>query len=401
MPLFHYETIDCNGKKASSIIEAPSLEKAKEILRQQKIFVTHLSTNKKKSLFTFFSKEMNGEKLTLFTTKLAELIKAGLPLFQSLTSLAQQAEGEKEQPIIQSLIEQIKEGSSFSKAMNLYPKSFPPLYRAMIASGERVGKLDSSLEKLSTLLTKGEKLKKKIVTSLLYPIILALFSCVVILIMLLFVIPSLESILDQENVNRFTSIVMGISHLLREKWLLLLALATTLFAACNYFLRHPLWRKKIEVLILHIPLIKTIIIRLSVARFIRTLSSLLEGGVSMIEALKIAKEVVVYPLLAEEISRAEKRIIEGSLLSQELSKISWMPPLVGQMAAIGEESGSLFHILGSVATIYEEEVEKSLTRVAELSQPIILLAMGAVVGLIMLAVLIPLTDATHLLKISF
>lgn len=396
VPLFHYQIIDPKGKKKVSVIEAPTIEKAKEYLRQQKIFVTKLSTQKQKSFFSSLSREISPQRLRLFTTKLAELLKAGLPLYQSLHSLAEQATNQKEHPIIQSLIEQIKEGNSLSEAMKLYPKNFPPLYRAMVGAGERVGKLGSSLEKLAVLLTKKERLKKKITTSLLYPFVLALFSSVVICIMLLFVIPSLENLFDKENVNGFTSCVMTISQLFRNQWHILCTICALMTGGVIYFLKQPLGRKKIEEFVLWLPFIKGMIVKVAVARFTRTLASLLEGGVPMIDALKIAKEVIGYSILEAEIVKTEQKIIEGNLLSQELKNIWWMPSLVSQMVAIGEEGGTLFHMLDHLAQMYEEEVERTLTRVAELSQPFILLIMGGIVGLIMLAVLIPLTDATHL-----
>lgn len=388
---FYYRFIDHTGRKKHSFLEAPSLAQAKELLYQKGIYVISLKEKK-----TFKKKErgLNKTNLLVFTTQLSHLLGAGVPLYESLLSLQEQYQNEKCHHILTSLCEQIKEGSSLSTAMQQFPSSFNRLYISMVHAGESVGLLGESLDKLSILLQKQTHLQKQIVTALLYPLILTLFSFALIVILLTFVVPSLESLFEDQKVNRFTQMVFGISHLLTRGWKIFLPLLFGGVLALCYLFRLPKWKRRSQDFLLRLPLIRTVVIKAAVARFSRTMGTLLEGGVTIISALQIARFVMRQPLLEETIEKAEKSIIEGSLLSIELAKSSQFPPLLSRMVAIGEEGGNLGPMLGKVADLYEEEVEKILTRLTALAQPVILVVLGGIVGFIMMAILLPLTDVS-------
>lgn len=399
MPLYQYRYIDPKGKKKSGLLDAEGIGEAKEKLRSQKILVLTIEEQKRERKF-FFSKKKNqltGEHLTTFTTQLSQLLIAGMPLYESLLSLEEQYRHESFHPIILSLCDRIKKGASLSEAMEQFPVSFNRLYCAMIAAGESVGVLDKTLEKLANLLAKQRKLKKQLLTALLYPAILFVFSAVVCVLLLTFVIPSLTTLFEDRPVNRFTQIVMWTSHFLIHGWSIYIPLILLLFASGLYFFNSKKGKKVVQHLMLRIPVLKIVLIQTAVARFSRTMATLLQGGVSIIYALQISRKVMRSPLLEKEIALAEERIIEGSLLSHELKKSSYIPPLVPRMLAIGEEGGNAPLMFQKIADLYEEEIEKTLGRVTALAQPVILLIMGGVVGLIMLAVLLPLTDVNAFL----
>lgn len=400
MPVFHYQYLNLGGKKQIGTVEADSELDAKEKLRRQGTIVLSLSSGNKKSSSWHQKRKssLRGKDLTTFTTQLGHLLTAGVPLYESLISLEEQYRQEAFHPVLLSLCERIKSGSSLSAAMEQFPESFNRLYCSMVKAGESVGVLDKTLEKLASLLTKQAAFRKQLVTALLYPLVLGAFSCGVIVMLLTFVIPSLEMIFEDRQVNGFTSFVISGSHFLTGWWMIYLPLLGGVITLLMLFLRSPrgnrLWNRQL----LKTPVLKTILTQAAIARFCRTMGTLLQGGVSLLQALQIARHVMRNPLLEEIIESAEKKIIEGSFLSVELKKNTLIPALVPRMLAIGEEGGNTPVMLQKIAEMYEEETEKTLARLTALAQPVILLIMGGIVGFVMLAVLLPLTDINAFLQ---
>lgn len=394
MTLFHYQYLDEKGRKKSAFLDAETLQEAKEALRSQNRLILSIQVQTK-TLWSFFKRKkcrFQTQQLITFTTQLAGLLSAGLPLYESLLSLEEQYRGESTHPIFLSLCESIKKGSPLSDALGRFPDSFPPLFCALVRAGESVGRLGASLDHLAKLLTKQTKLKKQLFTALLYPLVLFFFSGLVCLLMLTFVIPSLEALFEGRSVNRFTHLIFAFSHFIRTYPLLYIPLAVGGVFTLFYTLSNAKGRALLEKIGLRLPIIKKLIVEGALARFCRTLGTLLEGGVNLIQALSISRGVLRSPTLEATLLIAQERIVEGSSLSKELRKSSLVPLLVPRMLAIGEEGGSLALMLQKIADLYEEEMEKILTRVTALAQPVILVIMGGVIGLIMLAVLLPLTD---------
>ncbi len=400
MPLFLYRYIDPKGKKKSGLIEAGGFADAKDKLRSQKILVLSLEESrraKSKGLLGKHKEVIAGEHLITFTSQLASLLLAGMPLYESLVCLEEQYRTETFHPTVLTLCEHIKKGSSLSAAMAGFPESFNKLYCALVAAGESVGALETTLRKLATLLAKQRKLKKQLTTAMIYPILLVCFSMLVCTLLLTFVIPSLETLFEDRPVNRFTSLVMGFSRLLTHQWPIYLPLVVLSITGGIYLFISPKGKLWIQLASLRLPLIKTLVIQTAMARFSRTMGTLLQGGVTIITALQISRKTMRNPYLEGVIENAEGKIIEGSLLSVELKKSPLIPTLVPRMLAIGEEGGSAALMFNNIADLYEDEIEKTLTRVTALAQPVILVIMGGIVGLIMLAVLLPLTDVNAFL----
>lgn len=390
MPLYNYEAIDAAGKKRSGLIDAQNEKEAKEKLRSQGAMV------KKLTLRTSISRRQNlkGDILLAFTLQLSQLLNAGVPLYESLLALEEQYRGENCHRVILSLCEQIKAGQSLSQAMGSFPDSFDKLYRAMVTAGESVGALDIVLDKLSQLLQKQTKLKKQIITAMIYPAILASFSFLIILMLLGFVVPSIEGIFADRQLNGFTEFVLGVSRGFRNYWWLFFPLFIGLVAYLVYFIRSPKGKLWMERHMLKVPLLRTLIIQTCVARFCRTMGTLLQGGLPIIDSLRISREVMRNVVLEEEVKKAETKIIEGSSLSAELMHSRYIPKLVPRMLAVGEESGSATVMLNKVAEMYENEIEKSLDRLMAMAQPVILIVMGTIIGVVLLAILLPLTDVS-------
>lgn len=392
MPLYHYQALDGLGKKRTGNIDAHNEKDAKNILREQGVFVTQIGVK------TNVSKRENirGEQLFTFTMQLSQLISAGVPLYESLMTLEEQYRGDSFHRVLLALCEKIKAGTPLSEAMASFPDSFDKLYRAMIFAGESVGALDIVLNRLTVLLEKQTKLKSQITTAMIYPAILASFSLLIIGVLLGFVVPSIEGIFEGRKLNGFTTFVLGVSNFARSYWWAYIPIIAAIIAYLFIKLRSEAGREWLQRNLLKVPVLRNLLIETAVARFCRTMGTLQEGGLPIIESMRNAREVMRNVVLEEEIKQAEEKIIEGSSLSTELLKSKLIPTIVPRMLSVGEESGTLVVMLNKLADMYEDELEKTLNRVMALSQPVILIFMGTVIGTILMAILLPLTDVSSL-----
>lgn len=390
MALYQYQYVDIQGKRRSGTIDAQGDREAKDKLREQGVLVTRLEAKSK------ISKKQNlkGDSLLAFTVQLSQLINSGIPLYESLMALEEQSRKDSYHRIILSLCEQIRAGTSLSAAMGAYPESFDKLYCGMVAAGEAVGTLGPVLEKLTHFLARNMKLKKQIITAMIYPGILGGFSLLIIALLLGFVVPSLEGIFAERKLNAFTNGVLAFSHLFRDYWWLYLPLIVGGCAWGIWWVRSAKGRLWLERTFLKLPMLKTLVVQTAVARFCRTMGTLLQGGISMIDALRISRGIMRNIVLENEIQTAEGKIIEGNSLSKELGKSRYFPQLVSRMLSVGEESGTSVIMLNRIADMYEQELEKTLDRVMALAQPVILIVMGMVIGTVMLAIMLPLTDVS-------
>jgi len=388
MPLYYYEALGTGGKKSKGIIESESEKEAKAKLRERGLMVTLLSTKVKISP----RENLKTDALLTFTIQLSQLINAGVPLYQSLMTIEEQTRGEKYHRILLSLCDQIKGGSSLSDAMMSYPDSFGRLYVAMVAAGEASGALGLVLERQAHFLKKQTQLKKEIGNALIYPLILASFSLIVIGVLLGFVVPSIEGIFEGRELNSFTRLVLNLSYVFRSYWTIYIPLILGIVGLLVWQLNTDKGKERFQRFFMKVPIVRTLMIESGIARFSRTMATLLRGGLPFVEALRFSKEVMNNRVMEEELIKAEGKILEGSSLSKEIKKSRTFPSLVSRMLSVGEETGSVPKMLESIANMYEESLEKSLSRVVALAQPVILIIMGGVIGLVMVAILLPMSD---------
>jgi general secretion pathway protein F len=392
LPVFHYQALETTGKKVKGFVEAQNEKEAKQKLREQSIMVTKLEVNA--SLKS--SQHLNREQLLTFSSMLAELISAKLPLYESLSAIEEQVRKEPYHRIILSLAEQVKSGSPLSEAMKSFPESFNRLYISMVLAGEASGNLEEVLNRQVMFLKKEAKIRKQISNALIYPGILSLFAFAVIILLMGFVVPSIEGVFEGRQLNSYTMLVLSLSHLFREWWWLLLIAACGIGFGIYSYLSKPAGKLQLQKWLMKLPLIHKVMVQAALIRFSRTLSTLSESGLNLVEGLKLAGQVMQNPLMEEEIVRAEKRIIEGGRLQDELKKSRYLPKMAVRMIAIGEESGHLGEMLGKVADMYEDDLEKTIDRTMSLIQPAILVIMGAIIGLVLMAILLPMTDISSL-----
>ncbi len=391
MTLYQFKAIDKSGNRRQGTLEALSETEAKETLRARELMVMKLEIKKNIS-----SKlDLKGANLLTFTLQLSQLINAGLPLFESLNTLEEQNRQESYHRVLIGLADQIKRGKSLSEAMQQYPGSFNRLYRSMIAAAESAGALDLMLLRLHQLLEKEAKIKAQISTALIYPSVLGLFSIAIIIGLFGFVIPQIEELFVDRELNGLTAFVIHCSQFLRNYWPYLLGVLIGTTTLIYLQLKTPKGKHFLNKIKLSLPIIKELTIHACTARFARTVATLQEGGVPLIDTLRLAAPVMQNDILEEEIHQAEKKIMEGSRLSLQLRRSRYFPPLLSRMLSVGEETGSIGKMLEKVADMYETELEKSLTRILTLIQPAMLLIMGGVIFIVMLAIILPLTDISQ------
>lgn len=393
MAHFNYSGFQKGGKKIAGSVEAESLGAAKNVLRAQGVMIVSLVPASARAAR---GGGLKGDDLATFTALLAQLIDAGVPLFDALTALEEQYRGEKAHPVIASLCEQIKAGSSLSEALATLPNSFDSLYCSMVASGEASGSLKEVLDELAIHQEKQQKLKSDLSAALIYPAVLLSFAALAVSLLLFFVVPSLEELFEGRELNGFTLFVVGSSHFLRAHGLLLLGLLVAAVGGSIYFLRTPKGKLFFQRTQLKLPLLRTVKLKIALGRFCRTFATLLQGGVPLVESLRIARGVVNHLTLEEELRHMEEKVTQGAHLSDELLRSKLIPKLLARMAAVGEQSGTLATMFLRIASLYERDLEKGLQQTLTLLQPLILVFMGVLIGGIMLAILLPLTNVGNM-----
>jgi len=389
MVLFQYLAMDESGKKIKGIIDAESKEEAELLFHKKNIVLTELE------LFSKVSKtKLSKKEILNFTDELSKLLLASLPLYDALTALKDKYENHKIYPLILDLSDQIKRGANFSQALSRYPDIFDFIYCSMVANSEKTGTLIQALEELVKIMQRGQNLRKKMTGALLYPAILSVFCFVVICSLLFFVVPSLFDLFEGRSLHPLTKIVFAVSKFANayKIYLLFFFLALVILAFVAIYVKKV--RDSIFKVILLLPGIRNLMVQVSLIRFSRSFSVLLSTGISYVEALRLAKDVMKHPIIEEDVSYAEKRIVEGEKLSSALRIRGNIPILVIRMLEIAEESAKTPEMLNHIAKIYEDELDKSLTQLTGVLQPLLLLVLGVVVGFVVLSVLIPLTDVS-------
>lgn len=393
MPLFRYDALTPEGKKEIGMVNADSIELAKERLRKQKVLVTKLTSYKKKTGELTLSPGL----IQGFTRDLYVLLRAGLPLYDTLLTLEEKYRRSKMQPLFLDLTDQVKQGRHLSQALLSYPKVFSPVYVAMVKAGEESGTLTESFEELAKLLEKEQALKKKVVSAMIYPLFLGVFCFTVLAVFLFFLIPAMSELFEDRTLHPMTSFILNLSQALNTHATLIFSTLALLVVSGILFFRHEIGKRQMQKLVLHLPIFKRLVTETVLARFCRVFAVLLQGGTPLVNSLRLAKAVMKNVFFENVVENAEKNVVEGKRLSEEFQKSPLIPNLVIRLLAIAEESGDVESMMQHVAEIYEEDIEKSLSRMTALLQPVMLLVLGLIVAIILLSVLLPLTDVSSMI----
>jgi len=408
MPVFEYTALNDKGKKLKGIIDAQSTAAARQKLRDSNIYLIDLqeSSGAKKSISLkqplggLFGK-VGSREVTVMTRQLATLLGAGLPLVQSLTTLIAQTSHPQLKTILSRVREEVNEGNSFSQTMTHYPQVFPAFYLNMVRAGEASGTLHLVLERLADFSEKQQALKGRVQAALAYPLFMFLIGSVVLFFLVTFVVPNVTRIFDEmhQTLPLITIILIGVSRFLETFWWVIVAGLIGAFVALKYFLsKTQKGRTLLDRTLLALPVIGQMNRKMAVARFSRTLGTLLESGVPLLASLEIVRNIVGNSLISAAIQKAGHDVREGQNLSAPLARSGLFPTIAVEMISVGEQSGNLEPMLYRIAEAYEKEVESSITMLTSLLEPIMILVMGLAVGFIVVSILLPIFEMNQLVR---
>jgi general secretion pathway protein F len=407
MPAYQFEALDAQGNTRKGVMDADSAKSARSQLRAQALVpmavdaVTNdASQGGGMNITLFGGRVFNSTTLTVWTRQVAGLVAAGLPLERALTALADETEDEKQRNLVAALRAEVNAGSSFAKALGQHPKEFDDIYCAVIGAGETSGNLGLVLEKLADDLEERQALRSKLIGAALYPAIVTLVAIVIVLFLVGYVVPQVANVFagSKRALPILTQIMMGISAFVRNYgWYMLLALVLLVVGGV-YIRRIPEVRIKIDAAFLNIPVIGRLARGYNAARFASTLAMLAAAGVPILKALQAAADTLNNRSLRADAQDAIVLVREGAPLANALAQKKRFPGLLAMFARLGEQTGTLPVMLQRAATQLSAEVQRRAMALATILEPLLIVAMGVVVMLIVMAVLLPIIQLNQLVK---
>jgi general secretion pathway protein F len=406
VPVYAYKGVDSSGRPTKSFVDAESQRAARARLRREGVYLTELvetdaQATRKSRASTRLSFEslrrISPLEVALATRQLATLVGAGIPLVESLGALTEQVESERLKGVIGRVRDRVNEGASLADAMaGAGTGAFSDLYVSLVRAGETGGALEQVLARLADYLEGQVRLRNRVLSIVVYPCMMLGFAVCVVGALVTFVLPQITALLESLNqpLPFYTRIVIGASEFVRGWWWALLAVAFLVFVALRSMTRSEGGRARLDAFKLRIPVFGKVVRLLAIARFSRTLSTLLAGGIPIVKSLEISKFVANNAVIGEAIDRARESLTEGAPLALPLRRSRQFPPLVTHMVDVGERSGELESMLAKVADTYDEQVENTVSRLTALLEPLLILLMVGVVLGIILAVLPPLLEIT-------
>jgi general secretion pathway protein F len=395
VPIFSYRATTIEGAIVEGLIDATDEKSAIERLKNSGIIPLTVTSSKKGSKKGFSLKSSKDSLLT-FTTELSALLTAGLPLDRSLNMLAEISENSEMKNVVQSILKSIREGNSFSDALEKNPKVFPKLYINMIRAGEAGGVLDVVLDKLNEFLESSKALKDHILSVMIYPTILLLTSGISIIVLMTFVLPKFSVIFAElgGSLPLPTKVLLAFSNVLSSYWWIALAIIIAGWIIFRSYIKTASGRYSWDTFKLRI--MGDIIKKLETARFCRTLGTLLKSGVPLLQALNNSRDVINNQVIASAIDSVSSGAKEGKGIAVPLSGTKVFPPLALSMIKVGEETGQLDSMLMKVAYTYEKSLNVAIKRFVNLLEPIMILTMGLIIGFIVVAMLLAIFSITDL-----
>ena len=393
MPIYKWEGKTAKGAVKKGEMEAPNEAAIRIHLRQQNIIPTKIvskGTEIKISL-PFFKKKVNQRSIAVFTRQLATMIDAGLPLVQSLEILSLQQESKVFKNIIREIREDVEGGSTFAGALKKHPATFNELYTNLVVAGEEGGILDSILTRLSNYIEKAEALKKKVKSALFYPATIVGVAVIVVMILMIFVIPVFETMFKSagQNLPLPTLIVLTLSKLIKKYVIIIIPALILLFYLLKKYHQTESGKAVIDSLLLKLPVFGMLLKKIAVARFSRTLATLISSGVPILDGLNIVSRTSGNRIIEIAILNARSSIREGETIAEPLSRGGIFPPMVIQMISVGESTGALDSMLSKIADFYEDEVDIAVANLTSLLEPFLMIFLGIVIGGVVIAMYLP------------
>lgn len=403
MPIFEYKGIDKYGKNVRSTIDADNSKTAKAKLKKDGIYVFELrdktKIEKKPGQKRGSGRGVAVEDLSRMTRQLATMLKANVPLVESLAAVAEQTE----QPTLKEAVADIKnmvnEGSPMHKALGKYPKIFKNIYISMCEAGEMSGTLDVILLRLAEFTESQNQLGNKVKSAMFYPVIMILFTLLILVVLFIVVIPQMITIFESSpglELQWYTLAVIGFSGILVNYWYAILVGAIGAYLLFRGWKSTPSGSAAWDAIVLKLPVVGKLSRLIAVSRFTRTLSTLLAGGVPMLTAMDIVRNVVSNAVLAKAIDNARDNISEGESIAGPLKKSGQFPPFVISMINTGEKTGELETMLTQVSDAYDFDVRNSVDGLTSILAPVMIIVMGCVIGVIVFSIMLPMFEMSNL-----
>lgn len=395
------------GKPVKGYRDADSAKALRAMLRREGILLTGAteeSEDKARAkrdidLLAFFKRPTSAD-VAVMTRQLATLVRAGIPLVESISALVDQTEKESLVKVLTAVREDLREGTAFAKALQQHPRVFQPLYVNMVAAGEASGTLEAVLERLADFMEDQAKLKGKVTSALAYPVLMTIIAGLLVGVLMVAVVPKVTSIFDNlgQQLPWYTSLLITVSDFLAGYWWLVFLVIGAAVFAFRRWVATERGRLTWDTLLLRVPLFGRLNLLVAVARFARTLSTLLASGVPLLAAMDIVKNVLGNRLLENVVTEATGSIREGESIAEPLKRSGQFPPMVTHMISVGERSGQLEDMLENVSRAYEADVETKVTTLTSMLEPLVIVVMGGMVGFIAMAILMPLVQMNNLVE---
>jgi general secretion pathway protein F len=408
MAVYEYRGIEIGtGKASKGVRDTESPKTLRALLRKEGILLTEATEEKERhrrstkdiDLFAVMRRP-NAADVAIMTRQLATLVRAGVPLVDSLSAMMEQVEKESLVRVLGQVRENVNQGTAFARSLEQHPKVFPPLYSNMVAAGEESGNLEGVLERLSDYMEGQSQLKNKVVAALAYPVLMSLLGVVVVSLLMVTVVPKVTAIFDNlgQALPWNTQLLIFVSRAMANYWWAIAILFFGMVVGFRRWKNKPAGRLKWDTFCLHAPIFGRLNLLTSVARFTRTLATLLSSGVQLLRAMEIGRNVLENARLESVIAEAIGSIREGESIAEPLKRSKAFPPMVTHMIAVGERTGQLEQMLENVARAYEADVETKVVALTSLLEPMLIIVLGVSVGFIVLSILMPLMQMNQLVQ---
>ncbi len=399
MPTFNYTAQTHDGKTIHGSVEAVNKDAVVGSLEHQHMqpLVIKLETKHGLELKRKKTKKVKAKDLVIFTRQLSTMISAGVPLSQSLATMQDQSQNKYFKEVLGNVAKDVQGGLPLADGFAKFPNVFSDVYVNMIRAGEAGGILDEILKRLATQVEQTASMRRKIKGAMTYPVAILTITIVAFFGIMVFVMPRIAAIMKDlggENAQLpiYTRVLLGTSDFMQSYFLFIIIFLVGAVWTFRRYIKTPKGKYKFHELLLRIPVVKMIIIKIAIARFARTFASLMSAGVGVLNALEVTGGAIGNKVIEKELSEAAAGVKNGRQLSESLSKNSHFPPIIPQMLAVGEETGQIDTVLVKVAEFYEEEVETVVDSLSSILEPIMIIILGAGVGLIAASVMGPIAN---------
>ena len=405
MAAFRYEAYDAAGRLQKGVLEADTARQLRARLREQGLMVAEVETLSEATLASGGSRwhlrrRLSGAQLSLITRQFATLLAAGLPVEQTLNALIEQADTDYQRQVLAGVRGEVLAGHTLARSLQKYPRVFPELYVTLVAAGEQSGRLGEVMERLADYTESHQALRQKVGLAFVYPAIVTLVAGAVVLGLLTYVVPQVVSVFQNTNQSLplLTVALIGLSDFLRATWWLWLAVIAVAVWAARRALARPGPRLRVHRWLLRLPLVGTMVRGVNSAQLASTLGILVGSGVPLLAALQAGAGVVNNLPMRHAVEEAARKVREGGSLSRALAASRLYPPMLVHMIASGEASGRLVHMLERAAEQQGREMENRVMGLTSLLEPLLIVVMGAVVLVIVLAILLPIFEMNQLVR---